>query len=122
MSANHASIKLSRGLVEEARKEAELLHRSLGSQIEHWVKLGRAFENTPGVGIDRVRAALEGRQSLQDLNDAERDQFYDLLTESFENPSAEVREAYAELGEREAAFRRGQKAGATPRKRRSKAA
>ncbi|MFO1014923.1 MAG: hypothetical protein U1E50_14285 [Caulobacteraceae bacterium] len=117
-----ASIKVSRAFVEEARREAELLNRSLASQIEHWAKLGRAFENTPGVGIDRVRAALEGKQPLQGLTDGEQDQYYDLLTDSFENPSKDVREAYALLGEEEAAFKAAKRTGGAPRKRRPKAA
>jgi len=34
-ASNRASIKLSSDFVEEARKEAEVLHRSVGAQVEH---------------------------------------------------------------------------------------
>ena len=39
MAANFVTVKLARALVDETRREAELLHRSLGGQIEHWATL-----------------------------------------------------------------------------------
>jgi len=37
-------VKLSDPLVDAARDAAELAHRSLAAQIEHWATLGRAIE------------------------------------------------------------------------------
>lgn len=58
MSANTCSVRLSTALLEDARREAEVFHRTISGQLEHWVKLGQAFEAAPGCGMDRVRAAL----------------------------------------------------------------
>lgn len=37
-------VKLSDPLINAAREAAELAHRSLASQVEHWATLGRAIE------------------------------------------------------------------------------
>ena len=101
--ANHASIKLSTAFVEEARREAEVLHRSVGAQVEHWARLGRAFENTPGIGIDRVRGALEGRLKIEDLTRDEREAFYDGVFAQLNGPDQAMSDHYAALGAREGA-------------------
>jgi len=103
MAANHASIKLSSAFVDEARKEAEVLNRSVGAQVEHWARLGRAFENTPGVGIDRVRGALEGRLKIEDLDTSEREAFYDGVFAELNGPDRAMSDHYAALGAREGA-------------------
>jgi hypothetical protein len=102
-AANRASIKLSSDFVEEARREAEVLHRSVGAQVEHWAKLGRAFENTPGFDIRKVRGVLEGRLKIEDLTAAEQDKFFEELGDSFDRPNPRVDAYYAELGAREGA-------------------
>ena len=63
MSGTHATLRLRRDLVEAARKEAELFGRSTAAQIEHWARLGRAFEPARGATTERVRQALQGRLS-----------------------------------------------------------
>jgi hypothetical protein len=103
MAANHASIKLSSALVDDARKEAEVLNRSVGAQVEHWARLGRAFENTPGIGIDRVRGALEGRLKIEDLAASEPEAFYDGVFAELNGPDKAMSDHYAALGAREGA-------------------
>ncbi|MFI4966537.1 MAG: hypothetical protein ACHP9T_14360 [Caulobacterales bacterium] len=98
MAANHASIKLSTAFVDEARKEAEVLHRSVGAQVEHWAKLGRAYENTPGVSVNQVRAALARGRKLEDMTAEERDAFYDDLGDFFAKPDRAMTDFYAALG------------------------
>jgi len=97
MAANHASIKLSSAFVDEARKEAEVLHRSVGAQVEHWAKLGRAFENTPGVGVNHVRDALENHRKIEDMTTQERDAFYADLGDFFAAPDKAMVDFYAAL-------------------------
>lgn len=105
MASKFATVKLNSRLVDEARREAELFQRSLGSQIEHWAKIGRALENADGSSISRVRAALEGRLTMDDLSAAEQDAFFVEFGTVLEAPSSEVRAAYAELGEKRQAVR-----------------
>ena len=72
-TSNFASVKLNRAFVGEARREAELLHRSVGGQIEHWARLGRAIENAQGFSIERVRQTLQGDLKLEALSLAEQE-------------------------------------------------
>lgn len=94
---NFASVKLPADFVEAARKEAELFNRSLGGQIEHWARLGKALEGAPGASVDRVRETLEGRLKLEDLSSEEQAAVMGVW---FDNPPQEVIDAYAELGRR----------------------
>ncbi|WP_374471097.1 hypothetical protein [Phenylobacterium sp.] len=100
MAPRHASVKLSADFLDEARREAEVFNRSLGAQVEHWARLGRMFEAAPGVGVDRVREALQGRLSFDAMNAAERDAFFVQFGDPWD---AETEAHYAELGGREGA-------------------
>jgi len=103
MASNFASVKLSGDLVDQARKEAQVVHRSVGAQVEYWARLGRAVENTPGFGIDKVRQALEGNLKLEDLSEAEQDAVMDAFGAEFDNPSTELKAYYAALGAQDGA-------------------
>jgi hypothetical protein len=103
MASNYASVKLSAPFVEEARREAETVHRSLGAQVEYWAKLGRAFESTPGVDLGRIREVLEGRLTFEELLAEDPEKAVAELGAFFDNPGPEVRAYYAALGAREGA-------------------
>lgn len=102
MASKYASVKLSGPFVEEARREAATVHRSLGAQVEYWARLGRAFENTPGLGIDRMRDALEGRLKIEDLSAVEQDAFFEQWGAHYD-ASDVGKEYFAALGRREGA-------------------
>src|SRR5947208_2285362 len=103
MSSNHASIKLSRNLVDAARREGEALQRSAGAQVEHWARIGQIFENTPGIGVSHVRAVLEGTLKLEDLPTKERKAFYAGVGEFFKKPDQATVDFYANIGAQEGA-------------------
>ena len=103
MASSYASVKLSSAFIDEVRQEASVVHRSVGAQVEYWAKLGRAVENAPGFGIDRVRQALDGRLTLETLSVEEQDAVFDQLDDQFDNPPAEAKAQYAELGRRDGA-------------------
>lgn len=103
MASSYASVKLSSAFIDEVRQEASVVHRSVGAQVEYWAKLGRAVENAPGFGIDRVRQALDGRLKLENLSAEEQDAVLDQVGDHFDNPPAELKAHYAELGRREGA-------------------
>ncbi|MDB5423774.1 MAG: hypothetical protein JWQ29_1190 [Phenylobacterium sp.] len=109
MASNYASVKLSGDFVDQVRKEAEVVHRSVGAQVEYWARLGRAVENAPGVGIEKVRQALEGRFTLDGLSQAELNTALDGLGAYFDTPDAKAEAYYAELGAREGAVGRDEK-------------
>ena len=110
MASNFSTVKLNSHFVDEARREAELFHRSIAGQIEHWAKLGRAIENARGFSIERVRSALAGDLKIEDLSGDEQDAFFTDLGDQFESPSSALKSGYAKLGEdRQAARARRRK-------------
>jgi hypothetical protein len=109
MASNYASVKLSGDFVDQARKEAEVVHRSVGAQVEYWARLGRAVENSPGFGIDKVRQALDGRFTLDGLSGAAQAAALDGLSAHFDSPDHGAEAYFAELGAREGAVGRDEK-------------
>jgi hypothetical protein len=97
---NFASVKLTSAFIDEARKEAGIVNRSLGGQIEHWARLGKALESAPGFSMERVRDTLEGRVKLEDLSAVEQDAVFSQMGAWFDNPPDDVKAAYAEIGSR----------------------
>lgn len=57
-----ASVKLSRPLVDMARLEAATFSRSIGGQIEHWARLGRALEEEASFNAARARTIAGARE------------------------------------------------------------
>jgi len=109
MAQTFSTVKLSSRLVDEARREAELLHRSIAGQIEHWARLGRAIENAEGFSIERVRQTLAGELKIENLGEAEQDAFFANLGAAFEAPSPELEAGYALLGEQARKARAGRR-------------
>ena len=67
------SIKLADEVMEMARRESEVQSRSLTGQITHWVKIGRAIEQSSAFDYARVRAALDGAVSPDTLSGDEQE-------------------------------------------------
>jgi hypothetical protein len=67
-----SAIKLSDQFVGLARGEGKVMGRSIAGQVEHWARLGRAVERSPGFDYGRIRGALQAQASFDDLNADER--------------------------------------------------
>ncbi len=52
------AVKLSDDVVESARIQAEVDHRSLGSQLSYWAKLGKIAEENPDMPFSLIREVL----------------------------------------------------------------
>lgn len=100
MSDTHATLRLRRELVEAARDEAGLSGRSTAAQIEHWARLGRAFEAARCATAERVRQALQGRLPIEALPDVEQDAVFDGMLDAYRDPPAGVRDRLAGIAER----------------------
>ena len=98
MSKSFSSVKLTSGFVDEASVEAGLLNRSLGGQIEHWARLGKALESSPSFSMERIRETLSGRLRIEALSADEQDAVFDQLGAQFQAPPVDVRERYAAFG------------------------
>jgi hypothetical protein len=72
MATEATAVRVARDLVDAARAEAQMMHRSVSQQIEHWAMLGRALEQSSGVSMQRVRDCLEGARNVDDLSNDER--------------------------------------------------
>lgn len=96
-----ASIKLTAEFIEEVRKELDVSHRSLASQVEYWAKLGRAIENSDGFSLERVREALEGRLKIEALPPVgeERSAFLARLGHVFDTPDEITRAFFVRAGQ-----------------------
>ena len=64
-------VKLSGELVEEARSSANLFHRSLTGQIEHWATIGRAVEaQLPGDALAGLLERVGGTMKIGGVAEA----------------------------------------------------
>lgn len=84
-----ATIKVNAELVEAARVESKIFHRSIAGQMEHWARLGRVVETGPGYTLDRARAALIGEFDADQLSPDEELLFADLFTDYLMQPNPE---------------------------------
>jgi hypothetical protein len=55
MSVN---VKLSESLVDQARRTAQIQHRSVPKQIEHWSQIGKIAEENPDLPFAMIRDIL----------------------------------------------------------------
>jgi hypothetical protein len=89
------SVKLSDDVMEAVRRESGVQSRSVAGQITHWLKIGRAIEQSPNFDYARVKEALVAAHSPDTLNGEEQEiwaaEFADLMTE----PSAQEADFFA---------------------------
>lgn len=81
------SVKLADDVMAQVRREAELHSRSVAGQITHWLRLGRAIEQSGAYDHARVTAALEGRLDTVELGEEEEIAWIDAFTEKMSRPS-----------------------------------
>lgn len=81
------SVKLSDDVMAAVRREAELQSRSVAGQITHWLRLGRAIEQSGAYDHARVTAALDGRLDPVALREEEAIAWLDGFTEKMAAPS-----------------------------------
>lgn len=52
------NVKLSEDLVEQARRHAQIQHRSVPKQIEYWSHIGKIAEENPDLPFSMIREIL----------------------------------------------------------------
>lgn len=72
-----STVRLPTEIVEQARREAERTNRSIAAQIGCWVRLGQLVETLPDASAVRVKEALAGKLSVDQLSRAEADLFFE---------------------------------------------
>lgn len=89
------SVKLADDVMDLIRREADLHSRSVAGQITHWLRLGRAIEQSGAYDHARVTAALEGRLDTVELREEEAVAWLDAFTEKMSGPSATEKAFFA---------------------------
>jgi hypothetical protein len=59
------AVRISKELVDEARKFSRIDHRSLTGQIEHWAKIGKCAEENPNLPYNLIKEILIGMEELE---------------------------------------------------------
>jgi hypothetical protein len=83
------SVKLGDDIMALVRREADLQSRSVAGQITHWMKIGRAIEQSGRFDHARITAALEGRLDTTELSEGETAAWLDAFTEKMGRPSGD---------------------------------
>ena len=99
-STPHRTVKLEGDFVLAAQAEAERMSRSLGRQIEHWARIGRAVEQTTAASTPAIRALLDNTLPLDSLDAITQEAGLDALRAGLREPPSEVDAAYARRGAR----------------------
>ena len=81
------SVKLADDVMAVVRREAELHSRSVAGQITHWLRLGKAIEQSGTYDHARVTAALDGRLDPVELREEEGGAWLDAFTGKMASPS-----------------------------------
>ena len=79
------AVKLSEELIAVARREAKVMYRSIGAQVEYWAKIGREVEASGALGPAGVRKLLHGAGSVQDLSEVNDALYVNLLGQELES-------------------------------------
>ncbi|OGT44049.1 MAG: hypothetical protein A3F42_08715 [Gammaproteobacteria bacterium RIFCSPHIGHO2_12_FULL_37_34] len=53
-------INLDKNLVDEARTQSKILHRSIPKQIEHWARIEHIAEDNPDLTYSQIKDILLG--------------------------------------------------------------
>lgn len=85
------AVRVSDDLFQEARKEADAVHRSVAGQLEYWARLGQAVE-AAGLAVQDVKALFHRKRAA-----AAADRFAHLVHDAaagvYEVPGAAIRQA-----------------------------
>lgn len=74
------SIKISDDEMALLQTEAKITNRTITEQAEHWLQTGRTTEYASAVSRQRLRDALAGAVSADDLTAQENELFFDTFS------------------------------------------
>ena len=74
-------VKISDEDMDAVRQAARLHNRSLASQAEHWLRLGRAVERDPRFGFVQIEEALHGLRPMHELTGEQQESVLDRFEE-----------------------------------------
>ena len=90
------SVKLADDVMAPIREECVLQSRSVAGQIAHWVKIGKAVEQSGTFDNEHIRRALAGEGSPDDLTPEEQDVWFAEFGAAMTQPSTAEETFFAE--------------------------
>lgn len=89
------SVKLSDDVMALVRRESALQSRSVAGQIAHWIKIGRAIEQSSTFDYRRISAALEASLAPEELSVEEHEVWLSAFAEKMAEPSKKEKDFFA---------------------------
>lgn len=86
------SIKISNAEMEVLRDESKTFGRSIAGQAEHWMRIGRAIEQSDHFNYRKIQAVLTGTLNPDHLNRDEQEVYLDDLINAMHEPQAKMEE------------------------------
>jgi hypothetical protein len=80
------SIKISNTEMEILRDESKTFGRSIAGQAEHWMRIGRAIEQSEHFNYRKIQAVLKGTLNPDHLNRDEQEVYLDDLISAMHEP------------------------------------
>ena len=86
------SIKISNAEMEVLRDESKTFGRSIAGQAEHWMRIGRAIEQSNHFNYRKIQAVLTGTLNPDHLNRDEQEVYLDDLVSAMHEPQENMEE------------------------------
>ncbi len=93
------SIKISNAEMDILRDESKTFGRSIAGQAEHWMRIGRAIEQSDHFNYRKIQAVLNGTLNPDHLNRDEEEVYLDDFIEAMKLPSQTMSEHLNEQSE-----------------------
>ena len=58
------TVRISKELLDEAKRFSRINHRSIAGQIEHWARIGKCAEENPDLSYSLLKETLIGLNEL----------------------------------------------------------
>lgn len=88
------SIRISNEEYRHILAEKELSSRSINAQAEHWIKIGRAIEQSPEFSYSNIKAVLAGLKDPGELTIEEDAVYMEQFVDSMIDFDDSVKKAY----------------------------
>ena len=93
------SIKISNAEMDILRDESKTFGRSIAGQAEHWMRIGRAIEQSDHFNYRKIQAVLKGTLSPDHLNRDEEEVYLDDFVDAMKSPQEAMSKHLSEQSE-----------------------
>ncbi len=93
------SIKISNAEMDILRDESKTFGRSIAGQAEHWMRIGRAIEQSDHFNYRKIQAVLNGTLNPDHLNRDEQAIYLDYIIDAMSAPQKAMRKYLSDQNE-----------------------